>query len=402
MVLLWGGSFAAIKHLLGAGLTGPGHRGRPLPGGRARVRARACTCRAASAGSHDVDLVRLAAAGMMVVFTYHLALNVGERYTSSGTAAVIVGTAPGMHAWRWRARSGWSGSRARAAVGLAIAFAGVVVVVLLGSGQEVSFDNAKGPLIVLGAPLAFALFNVITKPLLSRHSPIGVSAAASLIGTVALLPLTSHDVLSTRAVAGRLGLDADPVPRAGLHAVRVHRVDGRARPSGPLPRGRLHLLRSGVRGDRRRGRAGRADHRLAAARRAAGGRRGGPRAVRVRRSLPRAVPVPAGKLSTWARGTQRGRRPRRPRPRASAATTWRRASSRETRRAVWGSTADNPTQHFIGWADEVDAEQLFTSGAAWGSRSSASEPVRPAERSRPSDTAQRSPTGPTARRRGRC
>jgi hypothetical protein len=36
------------------------------------------------------------------------------------------------------------------------------------------------------------------------------------------------------------------------------------------------------------------------------------------------------------------------------------------RRAVWGSTADNPTQHFIGWADEVDPEELFTSGAAWG------------------------------------
>src|SRR6185503_17492684 len=65
-------------------------------------------------------------------------------------------------------------------------------VVLLGSGQEVSFDNAKGPLIVLGAPLAFALFNVITKPLLTRHSPLGVGAAV-------LLPLTSHDVLSTAA-----------------------------------------------------------------------------------------------------------------------------------------------------------------------------------------------------------
>ena len=38
---------------------------------------------------------------------------------------------------------------------------------------------------------------MITKPLLTRHSPLGVSAAASLIGTAALLPLTSHDVLST-------------------------------------------------------------------------------------------------------------------------------------------------------------------------------------------------------------
>jgi hypothetical protein len=36
------------------------------------------------------------------------------------------------------------------------------------------------------------------------------------------------------------------------------------------------------------------------------------------------------------------------------------------RRAVYGSTADDPAQHFLGWADEVDADELFDSGAAWG------------------------------------
>ena len=36
------------------------------------------------------------------------------------------------------------------------------------------------------------------------------------------------------------------------------------------------------------------------------------------------------------------------------------------RRAVYGSTADEPEQHFLGWADEVDAEELFASGRAWG------------------------------------
>jgi hypothetical protein len=38
----------------------------------------------------------------------------------------------------------------------------------------------------------------------------------------------------------------------------------------------------------------------------------------------------------------------------------------ETRSAVWGSTEDEPEPHFIGWADEVDADALFDSGAAWG------------------------------------
>jgi hypothetical protein len=36
------------------------------------------------------------------------------------------------------------------------------------------------------------------------------------------------------------------------------------------------------------------------------------------------------------------------------------------RRAVYGSTPDNPERHFLGWADEVDPDKLFESGRAWG------------------------------------
>jgi len=36
------------------------------------------------------------------------------------------------------------------------------------------------------------------------------------------------------------------------------------------------------------------------------------------------------------------------------------------RAAVYGSTEDDPEQHFLGWADEVDADELFASGRAWG------------------------------------
>ena len=36
------------------------------------------------------------------------------------------------------------------------------------------------------------------------------------------------------------------------------------------------------------------------------------------------------------------------------------------RAAVFGSTDDKAEPHFLGWADEVDADQLFESGRAWG------------------------------------
>jgi len=35
---------------------------------------------------------------------------------------------------------------------------------------------------------------------------------------------------------------------------------------------------------------------------------------------------------------------------------------------VEGSTRDDPERHFLGWADEVDADALFASGSAWGIR----------------------------------
>jgi hypothetical protein len=37
-----------------------------------------------------------------------------------------------------------------------------------------------------------------------------------------------------------------------------------------------------------------------------------------------------------------------------------------TRTAVFGSTEPDEPARFLGWADEVDAEELFASGRAWG------------------------------------
>jgi hypothetical protein len=40
--------------------------------------------------------------------------------------------------------------------------------------------------------------------------------------------------------------------------------------------------------------------------------------------------------------------------------------SREERLAVYGSTEDEPERHFLGWRDEVDPDELFADGRAWG------------------------------------
>jgi hypothetical protein len=36
------------------------------------------------------------------------------------------------------------------------------------------------------------------------------------------------------------------------------------------------------------------------------------------------------------------------------------------RQAVYGSTDDDSERHFLGWLDDVDPDELFASGKAWG------------------------------------
>ena len=199
VVVVWAGSFSVIKELLDDGvaaadiailryaIAAPGFalilwRARGLPG---LTRA---------------DAVRIATAGLLVVVGYHMFLNIGERDTTSGIAALVVALAPGM-TMLMAFGLGLDTIGPRRVVGLGVAFAGVAIVVALGSGSELSFDSARGPLIVLGAPLAFALYNVILKPLLARYDLLALTAATSLVGIVGLTPFMRGSTTDTVADA---------------------------------------------------------------------------------------------------------------------------------------------------------------------------------------------------------
>jgi drug/metabolite transporter (DMT)-like permease len=197
VVLAWGGSFAAIKALVDHGLHAP-----DVAIGRYLIAAPGFGIALAAAGGLPGltrrDAVRVVVAGLFVVAVYHLALNAGERTTTAGTASVVIAAAPAM-ALTMSLGLGLEAFSRRRATGLAVAFAGVVVVIVLGSGQSVSLDSVRGPLIVLLAAGSFAAYNVLVKPLLGRFDAIAVSAAASLVGTLALLPF------GAAGTAGRLG-----------------------------------------------------------------------------------------------------------------------------------------------------------------------------------------------------
>lgn len=193
VVVIWAGSFSAIKALLDDGvaagdiaimryaIAAPGFalilwRARGLP------------------GVTRSDAARVLAAGLLVVVGYHMFLNAGTQYTTAGIAALVVALAPGM-TMLLAFGLGLDRVRRRHVVGLTVAFVGVAIVVSLGSGSELSLQSAKGPLIVLGAPLSFALYNVILKPLLGRYDLLALTAATSLVGIVGLAPFVRSSTI---------------------------------------------------------------------------------------------------------------------------------------------------------------------------------------------------------------
>jgi drug/metabolite transporter (DMT)-like permease len=214
VVLVWAGSFSAIKLLLDHGfapadvavlryaIAAPGFalilwRGRGL------------------AGLTRTEALRVAGAGLLVVLGYHISLNVGESHTTAGVAALVVALAPAM-TMALAVGLGLERLLPSRALGLAIAFAGVAVVVVLGTGEGLSLRSVKGPLIVLAAPLSFALYNVLLKPLLARHDLLALTAASSLVGMLGLLPFVRSSTID--AVTGISAGDALLVLYLGLLA----------------------------------------------------------------------------------------------------------------------------------------------------------------------------------------
>ncbi len=205
-IVAWASAFAAIKALLDAGFAGEdvaiARYAVALPGfAFLLVRAGGLP------GLRLADAARVAAAGLLIVAGYHLSLNLGAEHTTAGTAALVVALAPALTVVI-AAAVGYEPLTSRRVAGLALAFAGVLVVVTLGSGASLSLAEAKGPAIVLGAPVSFALYNVLLKPLFARYGAVQLTAATSLVGTAALLPLVRPRTVESvaGATAGQLAL----------------------------------------------------------------------------------------------------------------------------------------------------------------------------------------------------
>jgi drug/metabolite transporter (DMT)-like permease len=159
-------------------------------------------------GLHDIfhtparvtrdDWLRLAWLGLVGHCLYQYFFVGGLARSSVANSALIVSSTPivitflsslSRHErpglWHW--------------IGTLISLLGIYIVV--GHGAHVSGDSLTGDAMLVGAVLCWAFYTMGARPLMERHSPVGVTALSMAIGTVLYLPIAAPHLMGVRWMA---------------------------------------------------------------------------------------------------------------------------------------------------------------------------------------------------------
>jgi drug/metabolite transporter (DMT)-like permease len=187
--LLWGGNFAAIKLLL--------RDLEPLDAVFIRGAGAAIFFALALLATRHPrlrmpreDWIRLVAIGIIGVTILNLAVLFGQSMLPASLASLIVTSNPVFTALISRLALG-EPLTPRKIAGIALAFVGLVIVLQWGGVGSEGFGlgRLQGVLILMIAPFSWAIYTVLSKPLLARHSSVHVAAYSTIIGALGFLPI---------------------------------------------------------------------------------------------------------------------------------------------------------------------------------------------------------------------
>lgn len=153
---------------------------------------------------------RLVLISIFGVLAHNLAITYSQTFITAGLASLLGATNPIFTALFSAALIGETLTR-RKISGIFLAFFGFLVVLLLGGGNaRFSADNLLGAAILMGSPIGWALYTVLSKPLIGRYEPRFIAATTTVLGGVMFLPLlvVDHGVLTAPAKLNLLGWGA--------------------------------------------------------------------------------------------------------------------------------------------------------------------------------------------------
>jgi drug/metabolite transporter (DMT)-like permease len=133
------------------------------------------------------DWSRLLLVGLIGHTFYQLLFIIGLNYTQAGHSSLMLGLTPVFVALIGLAL-GIERVRTWVWASILLSFAGVVLITSGSSnGVHLGGPTLQGDLLTLAATLCWASYTVLSQPLLSRYSPLKLTALTMAIGTVPLL-----------------------------------------------------------------------------------------------------------------------------------------------------------------------------------------------------------------------
>ena len=145
------------------------------------------------------DLRRIAVLGFLLYGLFPLGFNGALRLTTASRGAVVLATMPLWSAILAR-RAGRESLTVRQLAGVAISMAGVVAVMAESFSLEDGSRALIGNLMLAATAIIGALYGVLAKPVLARHSAMPVTAYAMLAGSAILLPIALIEGLPNAVV----------------------------------------------------------------------------------------------------------------------------------------------------------------------------------------------------------
>jgi len=131
------------------------------------------------------DFYRLSMLGAIGISIYQFLFTYALKYTSATNVAIIINTAP-LYGGLLSSLFGYERFHKKTFFAIVLGFVGVYILVSKGELLTLGEEDLKGAVLALVACFLWALYTIMAKPMLDKHSPLKVTTYSMVAGSVLL------------------------------------------------------------------------------------------------------------------------------------------------------------------------------------------------------------------------
>lgn len=181
VAMIWGGSFAAIKHLLEVFSPSELLVARFFPAFFIFLLIILTFYRREALLMLKKDTLKVIFVALIGTPGYHFALNYGETQISAGLASLIIGLNPSI-TFIFSLIMLKEKPKIVRLLGILVSFTGLFILVRYGSGQALTYNYIGAVFVTILSPACWAIYTVTSKPLAMKYPPLAFAALTTAIG----------------------------------------------------------------------------------------------------------------------------------------------------------------------------------------------------------------------------